>query len=364
MIIERYLLRETGNTFLGVSVLLVLVYLSGSFIRILSDAAEGKFPVGIVMELFAFKGIGNLVYVLPLSFFLGVLLALGRLYKDSEMTALIACGVGPKRIYRAVGGLAFAVAVVLGGLALWLAPWSEEKAQQLLDAAAASSEIEGLEAGRFNQPEGGRHLIYVEDIDDGGKSLENVFAHGRDRQGKLNLLAADSGHKVVKGEGRDRYLVFVDGHRYEGQPYQEGFRAITFREHGILVREQEVVPSSRPLRAVPSGALLSAGEADDLAEFQWRISVPISTLLLGLLAVPLSRTSPRQGRYGKLFFGIIVFIVYNNMLTVARASLAKGEYGPEVGLWWVHLLMAVIVALVIWRQNRMPRPRGERWVDE
>ncbi len=363
MIIERYLLREATNTFLGVSLLLTLIQMSAVFVRILADAAEGKYPVGIVMELFLYRGVGNLVFILPLSFFLGILLALGRLYKDSEMTALVSCGVGPKRIYRAIGGLSVIVAVLMGGLALWFAPWAEEQVHRVIDQAQASSQIEGLEAGRFNKSDSGDYLIYMEEIGNQGRTLENVFGHGSEK-GRLNLLASKSGHQIVRDEAGDRYLVFVDGYRYEGRPDRDEFRIIEFREHGMLIRERQVVASKRRRDAMPSGELWASNHPSDLAELQWRISVPISAILLGFLAVPLAKTSPRQGRYGKLFFGIVIYIVYNNLLTVARASLSKGEYGPEVGLWWVHLLMGALVVLLIWRQGRMPGPKGERWVDE
>lgn len=361
MIIERYLLRETGQTFLGVSLLLVLIYLSGTLIRILADAAEGEFPVDIVMQLFALKGVGNLVFILPLSFFLGVLLALGRLYKDSEMAALTACGIGPRRIYIGIGSLALLVALFLGSLALYFAPWAEEKAQQLLDAAQASSEIEGVEAGRFNQSSTGGHLFYVEGIE--RRRMENVFGYGEGENGRANILAARRGYQEVRRGSGDRYLVFVDGHRYEGRPGLPEFKVIEFAEHGVLIREREIVASHRPRHAIPSTRLLASDEPGDAAELHWRIAVPITTVLLGLIAVPLARTSPRQGRYGKLFFGIVVYIIYNNLLTVARSSLSKGEYNTELGLWWVHGLFLTLALFLMWKERRLPGPRRPGWLD-
>ncbi len=360
MIIERYLLREAGYTFLGVGLLLTLIQMSTVFVRILADTAEGKYPVGIVMELFFYRGVGNLVFILPLSFFLGILLALGRPYKDSEMTALVACGVGPKRVYRAIGGLSVVVAMLMGALALWFAPWAEEQVHLVIDEAQASSQIEGLEAGRFNKSESGEYLVYMEEIGDQGRRLENVFGYAKvQEQQRPNLLTSESGYQTVRGPEGDRYLVFVDGYRYEGDPADEDFQIIEFGEHGVLIRERPVVASERRRRAVPSGELWESENPSDMAELQWRISVPISAVLFGFLAVPLARTSPRQGRYGKLFFAIVIYIAYNNLLTVARASLREGEYGPEVGLWWVHLLVVALVLALVWWQGRMPGPKGQ-----
>ena len=361
MIVERYLLREAANTFLGVGLLLTLIQMSTVFVRILADTAEGKYPVGIVMELFFYRGVGNLVFILPLSFFLGILLALGRLYKDSEMTALVACGVGPKRVYRAIGSLSIVVAMLMGGLALWFAPWAEEQVYVVIDEAQASSRIEGLEAGGFNQSETGKHLIYMEEIGDQGRKLENVFGHAQNQgQQGPTLLASESGYQMIREEEGDRYLVLVDGYSYEGRPDSDEFKIIEFREHGVLIRERPVVASQRRRRAIPSGELWESGNPRNMAELQWRISVPISAILFGFLAVPLAKTSPRQGRYGKLFFGIVIYIAYNNLLTIARASLSKGEYGPEVGLWWVHLLVGALVMVLIWWQGRMPGPKDQK----
>jgi lipopolysaccharide export system permease protein len=360
LIIERYLLRETASTFFGVSLLLVLIYLSGTLIRILAEAAEGKYPVGIVLQLFAYKGVGNLVFILPLAFFLAVLLALGRLYKDSEMAALTACGVGPGRVYTGVGGLGLLVAIALAFLALWFAPWSEERAQRLLDEAQASSELEGLEAGRFNETGEGQPLVYVEAISPDREVLHNIFAYGKDAGGRENVIAAEQARQADR-DG-DRYLVLRDGHRYEGRPGEEGYRSISFREHGMLMREREVVASQRPRHAVPSWDLYERGGRGEVAELQWRIAVPISAFLFGLLAVPLAKTSPRQGRYGKLFVGILIYIGYNNLLTVARASLGKGQIDPALGLWWVHGLLLAAILVAVWHGNRMRGPKVH-WLD-
>ncbi len=356
MIIERYLLRETAYTFLGVSTVLLLIFLSSTLIRILADAAEGIYPVSIVMELFALRSVGNLVFILPLSFFLAVLLALGRLYKDSEMAAMSACGVGPRKLLLTIGGLALVVGVLLSGIALFFSPWAEERAQRLIDIARARSELEGIEAGRFNQSENRATLFYAEQVDQDAGELKNVFGHGRADK-RTHVLAAEGAYKQADPETGNRYLVFFDGHRYEGRPDQPDFRIIEFEEHGILLEERAVVASQRRTRAIPTHELWNSAVPAEMAELQWRISVPISTVLLALAAVPLARTSPRQGRYGKLFLGIVLLIVYNNLLTVARSSLSKGQYGPEVGLWWVHGLMLAFTVVLIWRSNRMPGPK-------
>lgn len=356
MIIQRYLLREITATFLGVAVLLSLIFLSGTFVRILSEAAEGLYPASVVLKLFALKGIGNLVFILPLAFFLSILLALGRFYRDSEMTVLYACGVGPERIYRSVGTLAVVVAILLAVLALYFAPWSEERSQEILDQVGASSKLDGLAAGRFNRIGSDGPLVYVESISDDRRELDNVFATGSADNNEEVLSAAHAYQRFDRKTGA-HYLVFTDGYRYEGTPGSGDFKIIAFKEHGIRMVQREVVPSERSRHAIPSLELWRSGKGGDEAEVQWRIAMPITTLLLGLLAVPLSKSSPREGRYGKLFAGILVYVVYNNLLSMAKTSVAKGTLSPLIGLWWVHLVMAVLLGIIVWRQRKLRGPR-------
>lgn len=359
MIIQRYLLRDILATFAGVALLLSLIFLSGTFVRILSEAAAGTYPATVVLKLFALKGIGNLVFILPLAFFLSVLLALGRFYRDSEMAVLAACGIGPGRIYEVVGKLAVVVAVLLAILAFYFAPWAEERSYQILDQAGARSELDGLAAGRFNKVGVQGELVYVESISRDRKTLDNVFATAS-VDGRRALLSAAHARQQVDPDNGARYLVFFDGHRYEGDPGEANYKVISFREHGIRLVTRDVIASARPRYAFTTEHLWRSTQPGDQAELQWRIAVPITTILLGLLAVPLSKSSPRDGRYGKLFVGILVYIVYNNLLSMAKSGLAKGEVRPDVGLWWVHLALVALLGVIIWRQQRLRGPRRVR----
>lgn len=354
MIIRRYLLREIVATFAGVALLLSLIVLSGTFVRVLSEVVEGTYPADVMLELFALKSAGNLVFIMPLTFFLSVLLALGRFYRDSEMTVLHACGIGPERIYRSVGILSVAVAVVLAALALVFVPWTKERATRLQDEAGARSEIEGLAAGRFNQLGEGGLLVYLEAISDDRREIIEVFTRGEADERQHVLSAARAHQQEMDGE---RYLVFFDGYRYEGVPGAPDFRIIEFREHGIRLVEREVVARERPRQALSVTALWRGGTAADMAELQWRLTVPLSTLVFGLLAVPLSRSSPREGRYGRLAEAILIYIVYSYLIFAAKSALAKGAVSPWLGMWWVHGLVALLLLVIIWRQRRLPGPR-------
>lgn len=355
LIIHRYLLKEIGVTFLGVTLLLLLIFLSGTFVRILAEAAEGDYPAGIVLSLFALKVVGNMVLILPVSLFLGVMLGLGRLYKDSEMVAMTACAIGPGHVLGSVAKFGAIAALLVAVLSVYAAPLAEEMSQRLLDEAQAKVEIEGIVPGRFTQSESGRELIYAASVGPGKGELQGVFAHQR-KEGRIVLVSAQSAQTYVDPKTGHRYLLLKNGYRYEGKVGTSEYRTIHFAEHGLLLQTREVVASERSRRAIPSGVLWESAEPSDIAELHWRIATPISALLLALLAVPLSKTNPRQGRFGRLFIGIMLVVIYNNLLSVARSELAKGNVDPWVGMWWVHLLVAVLIIVLVRQQLRLRAP--------
>ncbi len=360
LIIERYLIREILLTFAGVALLLILMFFSNTLIMILADVVEGDFPAKVIATLFALKASGNLVFILPLSLFLGVMLGLGRLYSDSEMSAMYACRVTPGRVLASIAKLAVVVAIVVAVLTLWFAPWAEGRSADMMDEVAASTEVEGIVAGRFNA--GGRagEVFYVEEIDHAAKRLTGLFAHSREGE-RSQVISAGRAYQRRDPESGERYLVLEDGYRFEGTPGQADFRIVAFERHGLRIPRREVVYGGRQRYAVPTATLWESTELRDIAELHWRFAVPISTLLLALLAVPLSRTNPRQGRYGKVFIGILVYVAYNNLLTVGRTALEAGQYPSWLGLWWVHALVLVVVVTLVRREQALHSPHRYLW---
>ncbi len=358
MIIERYLRREIALTFFAVSLLLVVMFFSGTFIRLLTETLEGDYPARILFSLFALKGVGNIVFILPFAFFIAVLLTFSRLYKDNEIVVLNACGAGPGRLFSSVGMLALVVALVVGYLTLFFTPWAENKSSQLLDEAGARQEIAGIVPGRFNSFGADSPTIYVERYDAKKKRLYGLFVQGRgEQENKQYVLRAATAYERTDKKSGSRFLVLEDGYRYEGVRGQRDYSITRFAEHGIRIRDQEVVPSSRPRYAIASATLWRSDDSGDIAELHRRLAVPVTTLLLALLAVPLSKSSPRRGRYAGLFFGILLYVVYNNLITVGLSSLGKGEVPAILGVWWVHLLAFALLGWLVWSQQRVRGPR-------
>lgn len=343
MILHRYLFREVTQTFIGVLSVLLLIFVSHRFVRYLADAAAGDLPSDVIVQLLALKMIATLVIILPLAFFIAVLLGLSRLHQDSEVTAMTAGGLGLGQFMQAIFWFSLGFALIGLGLSLYASPKAAELAGEIKGRAEASADITGMIAGRFNRVSGGDRVFYAETISPDRARMENVFVQLRDRQPPF-LLSAASGYQRVDEETGDRFLVLVDGRRYEGEPGQYKYTVTRFREHAVRIKENLIAGETRKNDTIPTLELLASDNREWAAEFQWRLSMPLSLVLLGLLAVLLARTSPRQGRYARLFNAILLYFVYNNLLGITRELTEQGEIPTAIGVWPVHLGMALFIA--------------------
>ncbi|MEJ2565073.1 MAG: LPS export ABC transporter permease LptF [Gammaproteobacteria bacterium] len=355
MIISRYLLREIILALLAVSGVLYVIYVSNRLIRFFSNNETSGLPAAVIPHLVALKSLSNLMMLLPLAFFIAVLIALGRLYKDNEIVALAACGVGEGRLRRTILWMAFGFAGVVAALSLYAGPLAEELSYRIQDRVKANVNITSIAAGRFREMHNGKMVFYVENMSDDHRTLQNVFVKTI-RNGVLNVVTAERGRRQFDPKSGDTYLILENGYRYEGQPGDSQFKIIHFAKHGILLEEQAVTPTARNVAASPTPALWGNPGNYQKAELQWRIAMPLATILLAALAVPLSRSGPRQGRFAKMFIAVVIYAIYVNFLAVARSWVERGVIPASLGLWWVHgALLTVILALAA-------RQSGLRWL--
>lgn len=359
-IVARYLVREIGQAWLAVTVVLTAVLFTNRLVRYLGDAASGAIPGDMVMQLMGYKALSYLALALPGSFFLGVILALGRLYRDSEMAALGACGIGPRELYKALFIVATPLTLIIAWLALDLGPWAAREGDAAEERAQESVEIQAIRPGRFIQSSQADGMFYIERFSEDGERMRNVFLQTR-QDGEQILLSADEGYVESDPESGDQYLVLLDGHRYDGEPGQGSWREYEFAVHGVRIAEGDP-PQVRVRRdGMPTGELWDSDDLRDISELQWRLSMPVMVVTLGLIAIPLSRSSPREGRYGRLLLAVLVYAVYSNGLTVSQGWLEDGTLSPWVGLWPVHAVAAVLGVTWLARQYGALRARrGER----
>jgi lipopolysaccharide export system permease protein len=349
-ILNRYLYKEILLTFMAVVLVLMLIFVSGMLVSLLGEVVRGHLQLGVVLQSLGLNIISNLVFVLPLSFYIAILLSFSRLYKDNEMVVMTACGISQGRILRTVLKLALVFAIGVGWLSLYLAPWAESQITVLTKQYQQKGDIEGLSSGRFKELTKGEGVVYVQEFDKEALKLHRVFMQYRLPENNA-ILSADGGYRLIKKDTGDRFLVLENGFRYDGPTKNGQTRVIEFEHHGVRIVDRPLGKIEFRQIAVPSVELYLRGRGVDHAELQWRISAVILCFILSMLAIPLSKTSPRQGRYSKLALALLIYIIYTNLLNVSRAWLNKETVSPWVGMWWVHVLILLfaIMLYVRWK---------------
>ncbi len=353
--LDRYLLREVAWTTAAVTGVLLVVLVSNQFARVLGQAAQNDFPGGIVASLIGLTTLQYLTVLLPIDLFLGIVFARGRLYHESEMSAMTACGVGPLDVYRPILLLALGVAALLAVLSFRVVPAAWQKSTDLRLEAIRAAQFGALEAGRFRNFAGGDAVFYAERVDASGE-LFGVFVQRRVGD-RIEVALAE--RAVQRGAGQqEQEFVLYDGRRYEGVPGAPDWRIVEFREHGIPVRLPDSRAAQDKVEMKTTAALLESSAPGDRAELAWRIAVPLMSLVLTVLAVPLSRLRPRQGRFARVGLAIVAYFLYSNLLAAVRVWIHKEAPGGQFGLGWVHVLPLAVAAWLLWRELH---PRG-RWV--
>ncbi|MFK8031149.1 MAG: LPS export ABC transporter permease LptF [Gammaproteobacteria bacterium] len=345
-ILDRYILREVGQTWFAVTGVLLIILVGNQFARILGDAAAGELPRNAVASLLGLTSLNYLTILVPVGLFLSIMLAMGRLYKDSEMAAIVACGVGPGMLYRPLAIFAVVVASLLAFLSLEGAPWAMRQIHALKEVAQQEAEVGSIAAGRFRST-GFGVVFYAQSATADGR-LKDVFLEHR-KGDVVEVVVAEYAEQLTDPERNLRLMVLYDGVRFEGVPGEPRFRTTEFKEHGIPIQLDEASSPFDKVEAQPVSMLLASDSLEARSELQWRLSAPVSALMLVLLALPLSRTTPRRGRYGKLAIAVLIYILYSNLLGAARVWLEQERIPSILGLWWVHVLVFGLAMLLLHR---------------
>ncbi len=346
---DRYVLREVAVSWLAVTAVLLAILVSAQLAKILGLAAENGISRDIVFQLIGLTTLQNLVVLVPIAVLLGAMLALGRLYHESEMTAVRACGIGPARLYLPVFALALPVALGLAWLTFDVGPEVREIAAHLNRKAIRDAQFGRLEPGMFRTFGDGKAVFYAERTDASGR-LANVFVQ-RYVDDRIEVATAAWAEQRVLDAGQTQLVVLHDGERVEGVPGRSDFRRIRFVEHGIPVVVPEPGTGRDSPERKPTRDLIGSAALADVAELQRRISMPVMVLVLALVAVPLAALRPREGRYARVALAILVYFFYSNLISAAQVWVEKGSIPPIVGSWWVHLLVIAFGLMLLHRQS-------------
>lgn len=358
-LIDRYLLRELSATFAAAFTVLVLTSASGVLVDLLRRIALGKVPAALLLSQFGLRLVDALPMLVPLALFIGVLLTYSRLYRDSEMAVLAGAGVGLNQLLRPAAVVVGVVALGVGVLSLWAAPAAMALSKRMLDEANRSLLVAGLEPGRFVELPGRHSVVYLGGMSSDGSRFQRLFVHS-EREGRVDVVTAAEGELFTEAQGEERYLSLRDGFRVEGVPGQADYRVMRFERNDIRVPDSEPGNDRDSDRRISTPRLLGDEAPTSRAELHWRLAAPIATVLLALLAIPLSRSPPRSARYGSLLLALLGYLVYLNCLLLGRSWIGDSSVPPALGLWWVHVPVLLLALWLLRRADRLPRPRRVR----
>jgi lipopolysaccharide export system permease protein len=360
-ILDRYFLRELAQTVAATVVVLLVIVAGSAFAKVLQQVASGSFPASVMFQVLGLRTLDGLTNMLPLASFIGVLMGLGRMYRESEMYVLASSGMGPAGLLRPVVMLGLLLVTITAVVSLWLGPWAISTSDGMVSVANRSVIAAGLDAGRWTELPGKGGIIFVDSLSRDGSQLGRSFVatqrSSKDGQVHLKVVNAASGQLYQDSDGGGRFIAFRDGWQYDIPLGGDNWRQMHYERNDTSLSSVQSDDDDDPTHSADTWALLRSNDPQARAEFAWRANAPPMTLVLLLLALPLARQSPREPRYGRLLLAIVTFYLYYVLLALCRAQIGKGHWHNEASLWAVHL---VVLALAGWMLQRQYAPRAAR----
>jgi len=354
MLFRKALRRDLLNLAGIVFATLFVIMITTSLIRLLGRAAGGRVDTASVLPLIAFNAINVLPVLLVLTLYIAVLSALTRAYRDSEMVVWFASGQSLLSWVRPVLGFAAPVALLVALIAFFISPWANRQAAEYQQRFAQREDVSQVSAGQFRESTSANRVFFVESLDESLTEVRNVFVS--QRQGDRLMVVVASGGLVEQHANGDRFLVLENGRRYDGAEGRLDFRLMEFERYGIRLEPKATTLADDRSRIKPTLALIADPSNPNLAELLRRIGFPVSAFLAALLAIPLSAMNPRIGRSINLLAALLLYVLYNNLMSVAQAWVAQGRMSFSLGVWVVHAALALLIAWLFWRRVRLSRP--------
>jgi lipopolysaccharide export system permease protein len=337
---------------------LFAVTLTTQLIRLLGQAASGQVLSEGVLALLGFSALNYLPVLLSLTLFVTVLMALSRSYRDSEMVIWFSSGQALTAWVRPVLIFALPLVALIAALSLFLSPWAVDKSEAFRRQMENRDELSRVAPGVFRETSNGERVFFVEEIAGEETKVQNVFI-SQMQQGTLGILVSKRGFRETAANG-DRFVVLQHGRRYEGVPGSAAYKVMGFERYAMRVETREARASQASTKATPTLALIESRSNASLAELLWRISLPVSALILAMLAIPLSFVNPRASRSINLVFALLTYMVYSNTVSIVQAWVSSGRLAFQTGWWIVHAGMLVLLLFLFWRRLRVGSGAGRR----
>ena len=355
-IISRYLLKSIVVYFLAIFFIIGLIVFGNQFVLTVQESVEHGIPIKELMPIVGFNMLRDLPIILSLSFFLSIIISISQFYKNSEAVVMNSFGIGDKSFIHLIQPVVVFLFLLVFALTIYAVPWAKQQKSFAEDETVNASEFSFISEGKFESFKNGEIVFYASEssqIDEAGEqNMEEIFIYVSNETAPIVVLASEA-TKYTDSDNESIYLRLKDGIRYEGLPGDENVNILDFDRYDLEIVSGEVQKSLSNFSEIEEKTsidLLMEGGNLANAEIQWRLSQPISILILSFIGVLLAKTSPRTGKGINLLFGIIIFMLYNNGLLVAKNSIESGQLNPFVGLWSIHILL--ILFIIIFYQFR------------
>ncbi|RPI39796.1 MAG: LPS export ABC transporter permease LptF, partial [Betaproteobacteria bacterium] len=344
----RALLREFAQSASGVFLVLVAITLTTQFIRYLGQAASGSLAVDAVLAMLGFSALSHFPVLLSLTLFISVLMPLTRSYRDSEMIVWFTSGISLLAWIRPVLIFALPLVVTIGLLSLFLSPWSVRLAEEYRAQLNSRDEVSGVAPGVFRESRRAERVFFVENIEGEANQVGNVFVRSIQHQ-REGIMVAKRGYQETAPNG-DRFLVLLNGSRYEGPPGSAEFRVTRFERYAMRIEAYEAKRGLPTVKSLDTDVLFRLQTRQAHGELAWRIGQPVSAFILTLLAIPLAFVNPRGGRSLNLVLALLVYVFYSNCMSVVQAWVVQGRVGALTGVLGLHVFMLLVLAVLLyWR---------------
>lgn len=351
-------MRETLKSQLAILFILLLIFFCQKLVRILGAAADGEIPTNLVLSLLGLGVPEMAQLILPLSLFLGLLMTLGKLYTESEITVMHACGLSRAVLVKAALVLALFTGVVAAVNVMWAGPWSSRHQDQVLADAKANPGMAALAQGQFQQASDGNSVLFIEGVD--GKNFTNVFLAQLRPKGNArpSVVLADSGQLSQHKDG-SQVVTLNSGTRFEGTAMLRDFRITDFQNYQAVIGHQAVALDPTDTEQMNMRTLFNTDNPRASAELHWRLTLIFAVVMMALMVVPLSVVNPRQGRVLSMLPAMLLYLIFFLLQTTLRSNGAKGKLDPMIWMWAVNLLyLALAVVLNLWDTVPMRRVRA------
>ena len=342
-ILQKYLIKEITKTSIAVFAVFLVILTANTMLRLIEESSVGNFPTYLLFPLIMIKITQYSIYLIPISLFLGIILSFGRFYSENEMAIINSSGVSVYDIAKIIARVILPAAFLVALFSLYITPSATQYRYQVEHKLNNEERIEEINAGRFTSSQSGKATFFVEDINN--NVLERIFFSSSGS--RAEAIENSSTARYIKDEQNRKYILLRDGVISEIiPPDYKTTRKTKYREHGVQLGQELPDFTNTKYDAMSTLSLVRLEDKESSAELQSRILLPVATILLGFIAFPVSYSSPRKGRYTKVFLGSLIYFTYLIVMSITEKLYLLDATPSILGIWWIHFLMLLLITHV------------------